>query len=183
MILSPKSLLRHPLVASPPRELAEGRFHLVIDDDVAAANPAKVRRLVLCSGKVFVDLVTSDRRHSTAQVAICRVEQLAPFPRVALREVLDGYPSLTEVVWLQEEPENMGAWDWVRGQLEESIEDRCSLRYIGRVRSASPSEGSAAWHQINQKRIVEEAFTLDGRGVPESSILSKAIRSLTASKR
>jgi 2-oxoglutarate dehydrogenase E1 component len=90
---------------------------------------------------------------------------------------------LTEVVWLQEEPENMGAWDWVRGQLEESIEDRCSLRYIGRVRSASPSEGSAAWHQINQKRIVEEAFTLDGRGVPESSILSKAIRSLTASKR
>ena len=120
----------------------------------------------------------------SANVAICRVEQLAPFPRVALGEALDSYPSLEEVVWLQEEPENMGAWDWVRGQLEETIAERFSLRFIGRVRSASPSEGSAAWHQINQRKLVDEAFTLDGRGVAvESTILSKAVRSLTASKR
>jgi 2-oxoglutarate dehydrogenase E1 component len=182
-VLTPKSLLRHPLVASTPAELAEGRFRSVIDDVEARQRASSVRRLVLCSGKVYVDLVRSDRRQSSTQVAICRVEQLAPFPRVALREVLDSYPSLTEVVWLQEEPENMGAWDWVRGQLEEAIEDRCSLRYVGRARSASPSEGSAAWHQINQKKIVEEAFTLDSRVVAESSILSKAVRSLTASKR
>jgi len=102
---------------------------------------------------------------------------------VALREVLAGYPSLEEVVWLQEEPENMGAWDWVRGQLEEAIDDRVSLRYVGRVRSASPSEGSAAWHQINQQRLIDEAFTLDGRGFAESTVLSKAVRSLTTSKR
>jgi 2-oxoglutarate dehydrogenase E1 component len=97
--------------------------------------------------------------------------------------VFEAYPSLEEVVWLQEEPENMGAWDWVRGQLEETIEERFSLRYIGRVRSASPSEGSAAWHQINQRKLVDEAFTLDSRGVVGSTVLSKAVRSLTTSKR
>jgi 2-oxoglutarate dehydrogenase E1 component len=183
IVLTPKSLLRHPLVASTPKELAEGRFRSVIDDAEARQRASSIRRLVLCSGKVYVDLVSSEKRQSSNQVAVCRVEQLAPFPRVALREVLDAYPSLTEVVWLQEEPENMGAWDWVRGQLEETIEDRCSLRFIGRVRSASPSEGSGAWHQINQRRIVEEAFTLESRGVTESSVLSKSVRSLTTSKR
>ncbi len=183
IVLTPKSLLRHPLVASTPMELAEGRFRSVIDDAEARQRASSIRRLVLCSGKVYVDLVTSEKRQSSTQVAVCRVEQIAPFPRVALREVLDSYPSLTEVVWLQEEPENMGAWDWVRGQLEETIADRCSLRFIGRVRSASPSEGSGAWHQINQRKIVEEAFTPDSRGVVESSVLSKSVRSLTASKR
>jgi 2-oxoglutarate dehydrogenase E1 component len=183
VVLTPKSLLRHPLVASTPNELAQGRFRSVIDDMEARQRASSVRRLVLCSGKVYMDLVTSDRRQSSTQVAVCRVEQLAPFPRVALREVLDGYPSLTEVVWLQEEPENMGAWDWIRGQLEELIEERCSMRFVGRARSASPSEGSAAWHQINQRKIVEEAFTLESRGDAQSSVLSKPIRSLIASKR
>jgi len=138
---------------------------------------------VLCSGKVYVDLVSSDRRQSAGNVAVCRVEQLAPFPRIALREVLDGYPSLEEVVWLQEEPENMGAWDWVRGQLEEAIEGRWTLRFIGRVRSASPSEGSAAWHQINQRALVDEAFSLERHATSSPTILSRPVRSLTASKR
>jgi 2-oxoglutarate dehydrogenase E1 component len=183
IVLTPKSLLRHPLVASTPMELAEGRFRSVIDDQEARQRASSVRRLVLCSGKVYVDLLSSDRRQSSPNVAVCRVEQLAPFPRVALREAIDGYPSLAEVAWLQEEPENMGAWDWVRGQLEEVLEERCPLRYIGRVRSASPSEGSAAWHQINQRKLTDEAFTLDSRGTASSTILSKPARSLTTSKR
>ena len=183
VILTPKSLLRHPLVASTPMELAEGRFRSVIDDQEARQRASSIRRLVLCSGKIYVDLVSSDRRQSSPQVAICRLEQLAPFPRVALREVLDGYPSLEEVVWLQEEPENMGAWEWARAQLEELIAERCSLRYIGRVRRASPSEGSAAWHQINQRKLVDEAFSLEGRALVESTVLSKAVRSLAGSKR
>jgi 2-oxoglutarate dehydrogenase E1 component len=116
-------------------------------------------------------------------VALCRVEQLAPFPRVALLEALNGYPSLEEVVWLQEEPENMGAWDWVRGQLDETIQERASLRFIGRVRSSSPSEGSAAWHQINQRILVDEAFSLESRPLGSSTVLSKAVRSLITSKR
>jgi 2-oxoglutarate dehydrogenase E1 component len=183
VVLTPKSLLRHPLVASTPMELAQGRFRSVIDDQEARQRASSVRRLVLCSGKVYVDLVSSERRAGSNHVAICRVEQLAPFPRVALREVLDAYPSLEEVAWLQEEPENMGAWDWVRGQLLETIEDRCSLRFIGRVRSASPSEGSAAWHQINQRKLVDEAFAPESRATAGSTVLSKSIYSLTGSKR
>ena len=81
-------------------------------------------------------------------------------PRSRSREVLDGYPALRDVVWLQEEPENMGAWEFMRPLLEELIGDRCPLRYIGRARSSSPSEGSAAWHQLNQKALVEQAFDL-----------------------
>jgi len=108
---------------------------------------------------------------------------LDPIRLAALREVLDGYPSLDEVAWLQEEPENMGAWDWVRGQLLETIEDRCSLRFIGRVRSASPSEGSATWHQINQRKLVDEAFAPEILAVAGSTVLSKSVYSLTGSKR
>ena len=169
-------------MASTPAELAEGRFHSVIDDHEARTRSSRVKRVVLCSGKVYVDVVSSSRRQSASEVAVCRVEQLAPFPRVALREVLDGYPSLEQVVWLQEEPENMGAWDWVRDQIEDILRERWSLHYVGRVRSASPSEGSAAWHQINQRVLADEAFSLDSHALSSSIVSSKPVRRLTASK-
>jgi 2-oxoglutarate dehydrogenase E1 component len=158
VILTPKSLLRHPLVASPGRELAEGRFQKVIDDDVAAKSPGKVRRLVLCSGKVYVDLVSSEARAATPGVALVRMEQIYPFPAEALRGLFERYTKLREVCWVQEEPENMGAWDFVRPELERLIDGRWPLRYIGRVRNSSPSEGSAAWHQVNQRAVVAQAF-------------------------
>jgi 2-oxoglutarate dehydrogenase E1 component len=183
IVLTPKSLLRHPAVASTPMALEEGSFRSVIDDAEARGRANSVSRLVLCSGKVFVDLITSERRKSAEQVAICRVEQLYPFPHVALRDVLNGYPALRDVVWLQEEPENMGAWEFMRPLLEEMIADRCPLRYIGRARSSSPSEGSAAWHQLNQKRLVEQAFDLNAVSGDPSMVLSKQVRSLAGSKR
>ncbi len=158
ILLTPKSLLRHPAVASTPRELTEGRFLSVIDDATTTGRTSAVSRLVLCSGKVAVDLMTSERRAGAESVAICRVEQLFPFPSTALREVLARYPALEEVVWLQEEPENMGAWEFMRPLLEELSAGRWPLRYIGRACSASPAEGSAAWHQLNQKALVEQAF-------------------------
>ena len=174
-VLTPKSLLRHPLVASTPRELEQGRFLSVIDDEDARSGAGSIDRVVLCSGKVYVDLITSDRRGSARNVAICRVEQLYPFPRIALNEVLGRYPSVRDVVWLQEEPENMGAWQFLRPLLEELIGDRCPLRYIGRARSASPSEGSAAWHQANQRKLIQQAFDIDG-ALPETSmVLSKEV--------
>ena len=99
--------------------------------------------MVLCSGKVYVDLDrAASARSGAATSRICRVEQLYPFPKIALNELLGRYPSVRDVVWLQEEPENMGAWQFVRPLLEELIGDRCPLRYIGRARSSSPSEGS-----------------------------------------
>lgn len=158
VVMTPKSLLRHPRVASPLRDLAEGGWQPVIDDPEARDRADRVRRLVLCSGKVYVDLIASDRRKATPAVAIARVEQLYPFPAEELRGVLDGYPRLNEVVWVQEEPENMGAWEFVRPLLAELLDDALPLRHIARPRSSSPAEGSSAWHALNQRRIVEEAF-------------------------
>jgi 2-oxoglutarate dehydrogenase E1 component len=182
VVLTPKSLLRHGLTASTPRALAEGRFQLVIDDDEARKQAAKVKRLVLCSGKVFVDLVSSDQRKGvdgerpTAHgVALVRVEQLYPFPSDQIREVLDGYPRLREVCWVQEEPENMGAWEFVRPLLEQLIDGRWPLRYIGRVRNSSPSEGSATWHNANQRAIVAQTFEEKADTRDADRVLSKQV--------
>jgi 2-oxoglutarate dehydrogenase E1 component len=158
IVLTPKSLLRHPLVASTPRALAEGAWLPVIDDEAAQAHADDVRRVIFCSGKVYVDLVNADERATAAHTAICRVEQLYPFPDAEVTAVLERYTNAAEVVWLQEEPLNMGAWDFVRPVLETIVDGRVPVRYLGRPRSASPSEGSLAWHAINQRMLVAEAF-------------------------
>jgi 2-oxoglutarate dehydrogenase E1 component len=160
IVMTPKSLLRHPQAGSSPRDLAEGHWQPVIDDDQAARQPEDVRRLVLCSGKVYVDLVTAGQRGQSLSVAIVRLEQLYPFPENDLRTVLERYSGLSEVVWLQEEPENMGAWLAIRPCLTEVIAGRWPLSYIGRPPNSSPAEGSAAWHAANQKELVERAYTL-----------------------
>jgi 2-oxoglutarate dehydrogenase E1 component len=177
-ILTPKSLLRHPMVASTPAELEEGRFQSVIDDEEARGRPRSIKRLVLCSGKVYLDVIGSEQRQAASTVAVCRVEQLYPFPHAALAELLDRYTSLGDVIWLQEEPENMGAWEFARPLLEEMLAGRCPLRYVGRARSSSPSEGSAAWHQLNQKTLIEQAFDNDSPRSASSMVLSKPVRSL-----
>jgi 2-oxoglutarate dehydrogenase E1 component len=166
-VMSPKSLLRHPSTLSAPRELAEGRFLPVIDDELARRGPTGVERLVLCSGKVYADLVAGEQHRAHREVALVRVEQLYPFPEAELRSVLGTYPKLRDVVWLQEEPANMGAWEFVRPLIETLLASRCPLRYIGRPRSASPSEGSAAWHAVNQRAIVDLAYDLRGELSPE----------------
>jgi 2-oxoglutarate dehydrogenase E1 component len=175
-VLTPKSLLRHPAVASTPLELAEGRFQSVLDDAEARTRAKSIRRLVLCSGKVYVDVITSDLHKAAEGVAVCRVEQLYPPPKIALRELLASYPALHDVVWLQEEPENMGAWEFLRPVLEEVIADRCPLRYTGRTRSSSPSEGSAAWHQLNQRVLIEQALDLESHASDATMVLSKPAR-------
>jgi 2-oxoglutarate dehydrogenase E1 component len=160
IILTPKSLLRHPLMASSPRELAEGSWQAVIDDAEAGERLDEIRRLVLCSGKIYVDLVTSEYREKRTNVAICRIEQLYPYRMDKVRQVLDRYPKLEEVVWVQEEPENMGAWEFLRPMLSELVRNRWRLRYIGRSRSSSPAEGSTARHALNQEAIVQKAFSI-----------------------
>ena len=172
-VLTPKSLLRHPAVASMPVDLSEGRFLPVIDDLRARTRPKDIRRLILCSGKVFVDADSSEQRAAATDIAICRVEQLYPFPFEAIGAVLAGYPAVRDLLWLQEEPENMGAWEFVRPLLEELVAGRCRLRYVGRSRSASPSEGSAAWHQINQKALIAQAFKFTTSETEPSLVLSK----------
>jgi 2-oxoglutarate dehydrogenase E1 component len=175
VVLTPKSLLRHALTASSPRDLAEGRFQQLIDDGEARERSATVSRVILCSGKVYVDLVSSDARTAGASPALVRIEQLYPFPGTELRDVFSSYPKLREVCWVQEEPENMGAWDFVRPLLEQVIDGRWPLRYVGRVRNSSPSEGSAAWHAVNQRAIIAQAFD-EGVATPEADrVLSKQV--------
>jgi 2-oxoglutarate dehydrogenase E1 component len=166
-VLAPKSLLRHPMTLSSGRELAEGTFRPVLDDEVARPQAPDVRRVVLCSGKVFVDVVSSDHRRSRHDVAVVRVEQLYPFPDAELGQTLSAYPGARDVVWLQEEPANMGAWEFVRPLVEGLLAGRCPLRYVGRPRSASPSEGSAAWHALNQRALVDLAYDLQAQLAPE----------------
>jgi 2-oxoglutarate dehydrogenase E1 component len=133
-----------------------------------------VRRLALCSGKVAVDLLTSERRADNPHVAIVRVEQLYPFPEEAIRAVIDRYPKLREVCWVQEEPENMGAWEFARPLLESIAGDR-PLRYIGRSRNSSPSEGSSSWHAANQRAIVDQVFEARTEARELDRVLSKQI--------
>jgi 2-oxoglutarate dehydrogenase E1 component len=160
VVLTPKSLLRHPFTASTPRELAEGRWRQVIDDEAARGRAKSIRKLVLCSGKIAVDLLTHADRAAAEAVAICRVEQLYPLPVNDLRRVVEGYPGLDEIVWAQEEPENMGAWEFVRPFVDDLARAggrRVSV--IARPRSSSPSEGSAARHAAVQADLLKQALT------------------------
>jgi 2-oxoglutarate dehydrogenase E1 component len=161
LVLTPKSLLRHARVASAWRDLAEGSWHPTLDDAAAQQHPEAVRRLLLCSGKIAVDLLSSRQRHPSPAIAMARVEQLCPFPHEALHAVLAGYPQLAEVVWVQEEPENMGAWGYMQPRLRALIDGRWPLHYLGRPPSPSAAEGSAAWHTVNQAALLEQACTLD----------------------
>ncbi len=175
VVLTPKSLLRHPMVASRPRDLAEGHWEPVLTDPEALARARDVRRVILCSGKVYVDLISSDFRAQHPEIAVCRMEQLYPFPWADLQAILDTFPSRNEIVWVQEEPENMGAWEFVRPLLEETIDGHCPLRYVGRARSASPSEGSMAWHTKNQQTLIAEAFGPTKERTQTRMVLSKQV--------
>jgi 2-oxoglutarate dehydrogenase E1 component len=157
VVLTPKSLLRHQLVASAASEFAEGRFRMVIQDEEAEARAAQVRRVIVCSGKVYVDLIAAEHRASRPDVAIIRLEQLYPVPMRDLRAAIDAYAKADEVVWVQEEPENMGAWEFIRPHLIEVSSGR-KVRRVARPRSASPAEGSAARHAYNQQVIVNQAY-------------------------
>ncbi|HYX89366.1 MAG TPA: 2-oxoglutarate dehydrogenase E1 component [Gaiellaceae bacterium] len=157
IVMTPKGLLRLKQAASKLPELAEGSFRPVLPDPDAA--PEAVRRLVLCSGKVYYDLVGHELRPPAGWIAVGRVEQLYPFPTAAAAELVGSYPGLHELVWVQEEPQNMGAWRAIRHRLEETLPSGVSLRYVGRPWRASPSEGYPTAHLKEQDRIVREALS------------------------
>ena len=156
IVMTPKGLLRLKAASSSLSDLAEGGFSPLLDDP--ATDHETVRRLVLCSGKVYYDLVGSERYAGVEGIAIGRLEQLYPFPVEAAAELTARYPNLAEVVWVQEEPQNMGAWRAIRHRLEEAKPDGVPLRFVGRPWRASPSEGYPTAHQREQDRIVREAL-------------------------
>ncbi len=159
VVMTPKGLLRLRHAGSSLDELAHGAFQPVIDD--AHVDPEAVHRLVLCSGKLYYDIVGHEDRASAAGVAVVRVEQLYPFPVDALTAVIARYPYLREIVWAQEEPQNMGAWRPLRHRLDQAARDGSgvpAVTYVGRTWKASPSEGYPTAHQREQDRIVRVAL-------------------------
>ena len=165
VVMSPKSLLRHALAASRLEQLSAGTFRPLLLD-VPEERAAQVTRLVLCSGKVYVDLVGSgeEQRAERAaipgleRVAVGRVEELYPFPEEQLARSLAMLPALREIVWTQEEPRNMGAWSFVEPRLRALLPEGVELAYAGRPPRASPAEGYAHRHTAEQNRIVRAAL-------------------------
>ncbi|MEX2570031.1 MAG: 2-oxoglutarate dehydrogenase E1 component [Gemmatimonadota bacterium] len=158
VLMSPKSLLRHPMAASRLEDLSEGQFQPVIGDEEAADRAQDITRLLFCSGKVYVDLVSGEHRSHAPNVAAARVEELYPFPKEEITAVLDQYPNLQEVVWVQEEPQNMGGWTFMEPRLRKLIDGKLTLRYVGRPSRASPAEGYSYKHAAEQARIVASAW-------------------------
>jgi len=162
VVMTPKSLLRLPAATSPVRELVAGRFRPVLDDPTAAGREDRIRRLVLCTGKIYYDLDAHEGRKAAEDVAIARVEELYPFPARELESLVSGCPSLEEVVWTQEEPRNMGALTFVGSRLRAVVPKEVPMRYVARPERASPAEGKPADHNREQQRIVREALRLNG---------------------
>jgi 2-oxoglutarate dehydrogenase E1 component len=156
VVMTPKGLLRLKQAGSALDELATGEFRPVLDD--AGADRERVTRLVLCQGKVYYDIAGHEDRARAETVAVARLEQLYPFPVEQAFELLRGYPNLREVLWVQEEPQNMGAWRAIRHRLEEAKPEGVVLLYVGRPWRASPSEGYPTAHAREQDRIVRAAL-------------------------
>jgi len=161
IIFTPKGLLRHPLTASSPHDFTTGGWQRVIDDQSLPGTKTDVKNLTLCSGRIYVDLVTSNLRKENPDDAIVRVEQLYPFPKKELEDIIAEYPNAERLIWVQEEPLNMGAWNYVRPHLRQLVEDRLTLHYVGRPESSSPAEGSTTLYRINQQSLIEQAFDFE----------------------
>ena len=158
ILMTPKSLLRNKEASSPLSEFTKGGFKTVLGERDESIDPSQVTRLVMCSGKVYYDLVKQRTEKKISDAAIIRVEQLYPFPHKALTAELKKYPKLEEVVWCQDEPQNQGAWFFVQHNILENMTDGMKLGYAGRPASASPACGYAHLHQEQQKSLLNAAF-------------------------
>ena len=160
ILFTPKSLLRHPLASSKLEDLTTGQFQAVIDDASFGQHPERAERLLMCTGKVFYDLLPEAEKLGDKRPAIIRLEQLYTFPWTELRQVLPRYRNARELVWVQEEPLNMGAWRYLEAKLRELVAEGhpMEIRYVGRPERASPAEGYPAAHAAEQSRIIREAL-------------------------
>jgi multifunctional 2-oxoglutarate metabolism enzyme len=159
IVMTPKSLLRLPAASSTVAELTAGGFRPLIDD-AEIADPSAVEKIVICSGKVYYDLIEARKKSGEMRVASIRLEQFYPFPLKAIQEVLARYSNAKELAWVQEEPQNMGGWNFVQPRLENLLPSCQRPRYIGRTPSASPATGSYSIHQKEQAQIVSDALSV-----------------------
>ncbi len=157
VVMTPKSLLRHKLAVNSLDDICNSGFMTVIDevDEVVASD---VTRVIMCSGKVYYDLLMQRREAGLKHVAIIRIEELYPFPAEALNSVLQKYGNAEELIWCQEEPKNQGAWDYFEPRFAAKLDHRCLVEYVGREPSAAPAVGSAKVHALQQKKLVKDAL-------------------------
>jgi 2-oxoglutarate dehydrogenase E1 component len=157
IVMTPKSLLRHKLVVSSLNDLANGQFQVIIPE-TETIDPKITRRVILCSGKVYYDLL--QKRHTTKQndIALIRIEQLYPFAENELRALLEGYKNTKDIVWCQEEPKNQGAWYSMQHHMFACLSEGQTLRYIGRKASAAPAVGYMSMHMQQENALLDEAF-------------------------
>jgi 2-oxoglutarate dehydrogenase E1 component len=163
VVMTPKSLLRHPLATSPLQAFSEGRFENV-KDEIDPIDPAQVVRVVMCSGKVYYDLLEARRARSITDVAIIRLEQLYPFPRADFNAVTARYGNATQFIWCQEEPQNQGAWDQIKHRFHTLSNAGKQVFFVGRPAAAAPATGFYRQHQEEQEKLVDDA--LSGRFDP-----------------
>ncbi|MES2199904.1 MAG: 2-oxoglutarate dehydrogenase E1 component [Chlamydiota bacterium] len=163
IVFSPKVLLRHGSCVSSIKDLSQGVFQGCLEDPIVNK---KAKTLLLCSGKVFYDLLQERKTQSAQDIAILRIEQLYPFPEKELMSILESYKEVTEWIWVQEEPKNMGPWRYVQAVWEERYNQYAPLRYIGRKESASPATGSYAVHKKQQEEIMQEVFKIKEKENP-----------------
>jgi multifunctional 2-oxoglutarate metabolism enzyme len=160
-VFTPKSLLRAKAAVSPVSDFTDENFRQVLPDPGVGGQPldgSGVRRVLLCSGKVFYDLAAQREKDGRTDTAIIRVEQLYPLPTQQIRETLDRYPNADDLVWVQEEPANMGGWQFMACNLPEALGGR-GLRRVSRRASASPAVGSAKVHEVEQRELVAQAVS------------------------
>ena len=163
IVMTPKSLLRHKLSVSPLTELSAGEFQSIIADK-NINDPAKVGRVVFCSGKVYFDLLEASEIRQKTDVALVRIEQLYPFPIEQYADIIRSYANLNDVVWCQEEPQNQGAWYQIRHRLQEPMSDNQQLYYAGRPSAAAPASGVFKLHVQQQQTLVDAALGIQVKG-------------------
>ncbi len=160
VIFTPKSLLRKKTSMSSPDDLSNGRFEPVLDDPVAREDPDRVKRVAVCTGKVYYNLLEERERRlaEPSDVALIRIEQLYPWPQAEIAEVIERYRNASCVIWAQEEPSNMGAWTFVRERIQAELRPTQRLAYAGRRESASPATGSMRIHREEQRALLDHVF-------------------------
>lgn len=159
VITTPKSLLRHPLVGADLEDLTEGKFQTVLEQPGLGAKPKKVERIAFASGKMAIDLAEKVKEGEEPEwLHIIRVEQLYPFPAEQIKEIVARFPNVKEFMWVQEEPQNMGSWSFAEPYIREIAEGK-EVRYNGRIKRSSPSEGDGKSHKIEQDRIIQTALS------------------------
>ncbi len=151
IVFTPKKLLRHPKAVSSIKEMSKGSFQMVIEDN--SVDKKKVNKVVLCTGKMYYDMAEEREKRGVTDMALIRLEQLYPFPQKALEKAMKGYSKKVQLLWAQEEPENMGAWSYIMRMMRKS-----NIDVIAYPAQASPAAGSSKMHEARMKQVMEQLF-------------------------